>query len=1619
MSDNSTLTALLQWLQNFGQRRVNSLLMDERRCITPHVVLEFGNQGLFGLQLGPEYGGLNFSTCDTLAVMRQLGAIDLTLATLVSTHANGMYPVQHHASAALKNRYLPLFAQGRQLCGFGLTEWAAGSNPWAIEMAAQALPDGGWGLQGRKIWVDSGAWASLLTLFAQTIDPQTGLKSMTAFAVPLDSPGVVIEEEALTMGLRGMVQSHISLNHTSVTAQHVLGRCGEGMAIAQEALTVGRLMLAAKSIGAMGHCLQLMVRYASARQVATGLLIANPVIQSWLGELSAKLTAAQTMTWLLGERIDHAQATPPEIFFALKNFAVEALWHSADLALQTLGGRGYMENNILPQILRDARTMRISEGPTETLNMALGASLLNAGAPILDFISTTLGCAQLAQRLQETMQAVAQRCQHPDRGFANRQAALNWCYALLGHVATSTLMLAGVESRLQQHGQDEQLQHSQRYLHAHWQAVVREAMQGSAAEVALLSLPDVTRLIESITASIGTPMQSGSGVDTRLDPLLRPHQSMPGNLAAPSRPALDEFNQPDQPFQPSPFPAPVAVHHLFEQQAAQQGERIAAICGTQQISFAQLDQHANLLAASLLEQGVQAGDFVGLFMDHSLELLVGILGILKAGAAYIPLDPHYPEQRIRFVLQDSALRYLVSRSDLEERLTALSDLSVVWVDLAATPLSSPVASAPGVTVQAGATAYVLYTSGSTGQPKGVRVAHAALFNFLHAMQQQLRLQPHDVVLAHTTVAFDIAGLELFMPLVWGTKMLICPPEMRNDTGRLMAYLAQHQVTLIQATPAFWHLLILNNWQGQRQLTALCGGEALNSDLALQLLDRCGQVWNMYGPTEATIWCAMYRLDESLRQTDDSALPIIPIGKPIANTRFYILDSNLRPVAPGDAGELCIGGANLAQGYWQRPQIEQEKFIETKINASPVRLYRSGDMARLLPDGNVLFMGRLDRQIKIRGYRIEPGEIEHGLRQHPALTDAVVLGRQRSAGDVILVAYLEVKHAGSQAMPTPEIADLRQMLAQHLPPYMIPNRWVFLAAFPLTANGKVDYLALAELALDEQVDAVPGISGTIDTIATAATTATSTATTPGTAQNQVQETLLALWAETLQLPPGSVSIDSNFFAMGGHSLLAAQVVARINQLYAINLSLGQFFMQPHIAALAGQIARQERPLLPIALPVRPARVRLINSQKAILFKLRTMFSHLPEIYNNPTSFMLEGELDLARLESCLRTIFARHSSFSTCFEFEGEQAVSQSWRSDLALPFEQHDLRHLAPDEQAAVWQPLLLETEHAVFDLEQGPLIRAQLIQLAAQRTILQIVIHHAVIDGHSSKLFFDELTALYRQTDAALSPVPPLPIQFSDYAQWEAGWYQGKVAQEYLAYWLDYLKPLPAKLMLPNVTPVAPDAALLGNHAVVLANTTLVSLRRLCLAQESTLFMLLLTAFYRVVGQLGQQHDWVMGYPMANHAVPGTENLMNYFSSTMPLRLRCNGSEDFYDLLKTAKADLAAGLSYGNADFVAIAEELNQVASTECHPIFQIVFLMVEDIDPRFDGIRLSSLPSHPKIAKYDVLLYALHAEDSLDLYFEYRPTTYHADTIAALARALTDFLDQLVLPSAGQIQT
>ncbi len=791
------------------------------------------------------------------------------------------------------------------------------------------------------------------------------------------------------------------------------------------------------------------------------------------------------------------------------------------------------------------------------------------------------------------------------------------------------------------------------------------------------------------------------------------------------------------------YPQDHCFHQLFEEQAQKTPNAPAVVFEGQSLSYGELNARANQLARHLRLLGVNDETLVGVFMERSLEMVVGLLGIHKAGGAYVPLDPSFPAERLSFMLEDAQVAVLLTQQRLLEEMPE-HEAKVLCIDEAWDVISKEKATNLSAQIAAENLAYLIYTSGSTGRPKGVQIPHRALTNFLCTMREVPGISAQDKLLAVTTLSFDISALELFLPLISGACLEIVSHEVAADGMQLRNKLDNTDVTIMQATPSTWRLLLEAGWQGKEHLKMLCGGEALPRTLADKLLTSGASLWNMYGPTETTIWSSVARVEPK----ED----IVRIGPPIANTQLYVFDDRQRPVPIGVPGELYIGGDGLARGYLNRAELTAERFISNPFsNDSGAKLYRTGDLVRYLPEGDIEFFGRTDHQVKIRGYRIELGEIEVVLRRHPAVKEAVVIAREDKPGDKRLVAYLTTQ----TSLPT--VSELRAFLRKALPDYMVPAAFVTLDAFPLTPNNKIDRRSLPvpdQLRPELQSNFLPP-------------------------QTENERQLAAIWQEVLNLQ--RLGVNDNFFELGGDSMLGMQVITKANNA-GLRLTPRQLFQYQTIGELAA-VANEaittinaEQGLITGSVPLTPGQSRFLNERQ----------SPDPHHWNISALFKSEYPLRADLLEQTVQHILSHHDALRLRFSNDepGWQQLNEAL--DGSIPFASMDISALTTEEQKKVIATKSAELQ-ASLNLADGPMLRVTHFDLGpAKSHRLLVIVHHFVSDAISWNIFWEDFQTVYQQLGRGEKvKLLPKTVSFKRWAECLKSQAQKQEIKETIASWL------------------------------------------------------------------------------------------------------------------------------------------------------------------------------------------------------------------------------------------
>ncbi|HVR95692.1 MAG TPA: amino acid adenylation domain-containing protein [Thermoanaerobaculia bacterium] len=1031
-----------------------------------------------------------------------------------------------------------------------------------------------------------------------------------------------------------------------------------------------------------------------------------------------------------------------------------------------------------------------------------------------------------------------------------------------------------------------------------------------------------------------------------------------------------------------PYPREAAVHQLFAAVAAERPDAVALEETGLSVTYAELSRRAGRLAGLLQSLGVGPETPVGLCAERSVDLVVGMTGILQAGGAYVPLDPAYPEDRLTFLAEDARLPVLVTRGRETAGLPpALRRLPTVLLDGEALARGD---AAPDLCGGPDSLAYLMYTSGSTGQPKGVEAVHRAVVRLVRSGDGYARFAPDEVFLHLAPPAFDAATFEVWGALLHGARLAILPGR-APTLAELAEAVRRHGVTTLWATTGLFHQIVENGLDGLCGLRRLMTGGDVTSPAhvrrALAELPGCTLV-HAYGPTENTTFTTC----QVLTAPDQVEEPL-PIGPPIANSRVYLLDRAFRPVPVGVAGELYTAGDGLARGYLRRPGLTAERFVPDPFEPGG-RLYRTGDLARWRGDGTIEFLGRLDNQVKIRGFRVEPGEVEAVLDGHPAVRQAAVIPRRDLPGGKALVAYVVLRE------PTAP-GELRAFLQERLPEFMVPSFFVELAEMPLDPNAKTDRRALARL------DLIPE-----------AARAGRTYMAP---RNPIEELLASLWFGVLGAGRVGahddvlVGVHDDFLELGGHSLLATQLLSRIREAFQVELPLAVVFEEPTVAGQAGRIEEALRekddsepppPLVPVA---RDVPLPLSFAQQR-LWILDRFDPGLPA-YNIPLALRLAGPFSPAALDAALAALLARHEALRTHFAVAGGGEPVQvidppdAWRG---LPFV--DLSALPSQLREAELDRLAGDEAGRRFDLARGPLLRSALVRLQEEEHALLLTVHHIVADGWSMGILYRELAVFYEGRPGP----PPLPVQYADYAVWQREWLSGGVLERQLAWWRERLAGLPAGIDLPLDRPRPALQTFRGGRVPLalppgLSNTV----RELARGERATLFMTLLAALQELLGRLSGRDDLAVGTPVANRNRGETEGLIGFFVNTLVLRADLGGEPTVRQLLARVREGTLAAYTHQDVPFEKLVEELKPERSLALTPFFQVLFTL--ESPPTTEGlagIAPAQLPPHGGSAKFDLTFSLVDLADGIAGVVEHNADLFEPATAARLAGYLETLL-------------
>jgi amino acid adenylation domain-containing protein len=1013
------------------------------------------------------------------------------------------------------------------------------------------------------------------------------------------------------------------------------------------------------------------------------------------------------------------------------------------------------------------------------------------------------------------------------------------------------------------------------------------------------------------------------------------------------------------------FPSGEAAQARFEVQARACPEAIAVAGGGDHVSYAELDRRANRLAWHLRDLGVGPETLVGICLERSASTFAAILGVLKAGGAYLPLDPHYPTERLAFMVEDSRAPVLLTTRALAARLPGAA-ARIVMLDTAESALAGRADAAPPCAAAGERPAYAIYTSGSTGRPKGTLLAHEGLCSLAAFQKRTFGVCGTSRILQFAALSYDASVWESFMALANGATLVLADPE--ASPGRdLVTLLRREAITHVTLPPSVLSLLPPADLPALRAL--IVAGEKCSAELVARWSGRW-RLFNAYGPTETTV-CATIGCCEGRRGDP-------PIGRPIDNIRVYLLDRHLNPVPVGVAGELHVGGVGLARGYLHRPATTAEKFLPDPFGDDPGgRLYATGDLCRRLPDGEIEYVGRIDHQVKLRGFRIELGEIETALAELPGVDRALVLAREDAPGGGQLVAYVTASPG-----ERPQIETLRSSLRERLPEFMVPAFFLVLDELPLTTSGKVDRGALPR---------------------PEATAAGRPYVAP---RSPEEETLVRIWAELLGTE--RVGVEDDFFELGGHSLIAAQVVSRVRERFGVELPLRRLFEAPTVAGLAEAVRRAGPATATIEPVPRDGPLPLSFAQERLWFLDRLVPG--TALYNMPVAARIRGPLDRRALSCTLAEIARRHEVLRTRF-LDVDGRALQSIAPAIAIEVPVVDLAGLAETERERSVRRIAREEAREPFDLAHGPLLRARLVRLAEAEHVVLLTLHHIVADGWSMAVLVRELVVLYPAiAQGRPSPLPALRLQYADWAEWQRRRLAGDALQEPMQYWRRQLAELPV-LELPTDRPRPAVRTFHGaTRPFSVPRPLRDRLEDLGKGEGATLFMTLLAVFQVLLGRHSGQRDVAVGTPVAGRNHADVEGLIGLFVNTLVLRGDLSGDPTFLALLARVRQTCVAAFAHQELPFEKLVEALAPERDLSRESLFQVVFtLQSVPFEPLPLGrdTTLASVEIESGLAKFDLTLAVAETPQGLEGTVQYNTDLFDAATIDRLLEHFRNLLE------------
>lgn len=1015
------------------------------------------------------------------------------------------------------------------------------------------------------------------------------------------------------------------------------------------------------------------------------------------------------------------------------------------------------------------------------------------------------------------------------------------------------------------------------------------------------------------------------------------------------------------------YPEKKLIHELFEEQVEKFPNKLAIIFEDEKFTYAELNQQINQLAHHITTLTKKTNCHIIIYQNRHVKNIISMLATLKSGNVYVPINPDSPLGQLHDIIIDCQPEIILTQASLAinvENFSSATNAHIIKVDTDWPTITSQNSNNPKSTSR-NQKAYVIYTSGSTGKPKGVEITQRALVNLLSSMGHEINFTAKEIWLAITPITFDISGLEIYLPLITGAHLVFANNHIRFNPEKIASTIIDFKVTFMFATPATWQILATIGWKNETKMNMLCGGEGLNTQLATQLCFKQTNLWNLYGPSETTILSTAYKVEKI-----NHKYLLVPIGKPIANTQVYVLDKNLQPLPILIWGELYISGAGVAAGYLNNPELTNKSFIANPFSKdTSAIMYKTGDIARWLPDGNLEYLGRIDNQIKIRGLRVELGEIETCLLNYPGIKQAVVIGDLRGPDKSKLVAYL-VCHEPPIFSREQLIIYLKTRLYEH----MVPSYFIMLDSLPLNANGKIDKKALPQPTTQDLHYPHKLIMPT----------------------NDEERLLVEIWSSVLSIPVQEIGTNDDFFRLGGHSLLAVQVISRISALFFVKLDIRSLFKYPTIKQLATlvQAAKKTESPIPLLSSVKESQPQLLAYNQMRLWFLNEFHSN-SAVYNIAVAWRLRGELDDNALKKAITDLIHRQGVFRSIF-LSANGKAKQILLPISSISFDL-EIKKLADTSIEGIQKQLQLLAAEP-FKLNHGKLFSFQLLELGDNDNILFICLHHLIADGWSLGILYRELSLLYRahfnDVDANL---PPLSLQYIDYTAWQHKIYNDASYRGQIKYWKKQLKDL-QPLELPTDFNRPAIQTYNGNTIHFHIPTTVTeTLRSVAQEHHTTLFTILISTFIILLKKYTNQTDIAVGIPIANRNMPIIENIIGFFVNMLVIRLQLSANPKFIELLHTTQNTILDAYANGDVPFERIIDALQPERDQSHSPLFQVVFAFNNTTPDtlNFPNVTAQQLEIKKSYAQQEFSCFLEEKSELISGYIEYNADLFSADSI------------------------